>query len=57
MGTGRRIEVMEKTSTGGGAKLSFFLLTQAALFSVVVFAAVQHRGPEDSEEGVVSVPL
>lgn len=57
MAAGCRIEVVEKTSRAGGAQLSSFLLTQTALFSVVVFAAVQHGGPEDSEEGVVSVPL
>lgn len=57
MGAGHRIEVfVEKTSAAGGAQLSFFL-TQTDMFSVIVFAAVQHGGPEDPEEGVVSVPL
>ena len=58
MGTGHGTEaVMGKANTTGGARFSFFSLTWTVLFSVVVFAAVQHGGPEDSEERVLPVPL
>lgn len=48
--------VVGKARTPGGAQLSFFSLIRTVLFSVV-FAAVQHGGPEDSEERIVPVPL
>lgn len=58
MGTGHGTEVVVgKASTAGGAQLSFFSLIRTVVFSVIVFAAVQHGGPEDPEEGVVPVPL
>lgn len=58
MGIGHGAEaIMAEANTAGGAQLSFFSLIWTVLFSVVVFAAVQHGGPEDSEERVVPVPL
>lgn len=58
MGTGHGTEaVTGKANRAGGAQLCFFSLIWTVLFSVIVFAAVQHGGPEDSEERVVPVPL
>jgi len=58
MGRGRGTEaVMGKATAAGGAQLSFLSLIRTVLFSVTVFAAVQHGGPEDPEEGVVPVPF
>lgn len=58
MGTGHGTEtIMGKANRAGGAQLFFFSLIWTVLFSVIVFAAVQHGGPEDSEERVVPIPL
>lgn len=56
MRTGQGTDVvMGKARTAGEAQLSFSLIW-TVLFPVV-FAAVQHGGPEDSEERIVPVPL
>lgn len=57
MRTGQGTDVvMGKARTAGEAQLSFSSLIWTVLFPVV-FAAVQHGGPEDSEERIVPVPL
>lgn len=57
MRTGQGADVaMRKARTSGEAQLSFFSLIWTVLFPVV-FAAIQHGGPEDSEERIVPVPL
>lgn len=57
MRTGQGADVaMGKARTSGEAQLSFFSLIWTVLFPVV-FAAIKHGGPEDSEERIVPVPL
>lgn len=55
MWTGLGTEVVARRACG--TQLSSFSLIQIALFSVTVFAAVQHGGPEDFEERIVPLPL